>query len=109
VISENPAADSIVPTTIDPGAEVAYDDRSRIGKFIAQTFRDKILKEDTPEDTPLKGYEIAEAGIEGLNKLFGWEMALTRNNDENGDLKSLYFSSRTIKFNAPVKNNEQSQ
>ena len=109
VISENPAADSLVPTIIEPGAEVAYDDRSRIGKFIAQTFRDKILKEDTPEDTPLKGYEIAEAGIEGLNKLFGWEMALTRNNDENGELKSLYFSSKTIKFNAPVKNIEQSR
>jgi hypothetical protein len=109
VISKNPAADSLVPTIIEPGAKVVYDDRSRIGKFIAQTFRDKILKEDIPEDTPLKGYEIAEAGIEGLNKLFGWEMALTRNNDENGELKSLYFSSRTIKFNAPVKNIDQSR
>jgi hypothetical protein len=108
VISENQAVDSLVPTIIEPGFD-EYDDRSRIGKFIAQTFRDKILKEDTHEDTPLKGYEIAEAGIEGLNKLFGWEMALTRNNDENGELKSLYFSSRTIKFNAPVKNIEQSQ
>ena len=109
VISENPDADSLVPTIIEPGAEVLYDDRSRIGKFIAHTFRDRILKEDIPEDTPLKGYEIAEAGIGGLNKLFGWEMALTRNNDENGELKSLYFSSRTIKFNAPVKNIEQSR
>jgi hypothetical protein len=84
-----------------------YDDeRSNLSRFIAKTFRQKILKENTSKDSPLKAYEIAEAGVTGLNKLFGWEMALSKNNDENGELKSVYFSSKILKFNAPVKKTE---
>jgi hypothetical protein len=82
------------------------DERSRFSKFIAKTFREKILKEKTTKDSPLKGYEIAEAGVTGLNKLFGWEMALEKNNDTNGELKSVYFSSKILKFIAPVKKTE---
>jgi len=29
-------------------------------------------------EDPLTTYEIAEAGVEGLNKLLGWEMALVK-------------------------------
>lgn len=79
------------------------DTRSNIGRLLAKTFREKILKENTKLDTPLRVYEIAEAGITGLNKLLGWEMALKENNDGNGTLKSVYFSSKILKFNAPVK------
>lgn len=82
----------------------AYDDeRSGFNKFIARTFRGKILKEKQISEEPLKSYELAEAGIEGLNKLLGWKMALVKTNDQSGDLKSLYFSSKLLKFNAPVK------
>lgn len=82
---------------------------SKIGKFIAKNFRNKIMKENVHDDTPLKSYEIAEAGISGINKLFGWEMALSRNNDENGDVKSVYFSSKMLKFNVPVKKSTSSR
>jgi hypothetical protein len=85
---------------------IPEDGRSKIGRFISRTFREKLLKEKTPPDSPLKGYEIAEAGVSGLNKLFGWEMALDKKNDENGQLKSVYFSSKILKFNAPVKKSE---
>ena len=85
----------------------AFDDeRSNLSRFIAKTFRQKILKENISLNSPLKGYEIAEAGVTGLNKLLGWEMALDKNNDENGELRSVYFSSKILKFNAPVKKNE---
>ena len=85
------------------------DGRSNIGRFIAQRFRSKVLDEPAASDKPLKGYEIAEAGIEGLNKLLGWQMALTTKNDEKGDVKSVNFNSRMLKFNAPVKNNGSSE
>jgi hypothetical protein len=86
---------------------LAYDEeRSNISRFIAKTFRQKILKETTSLSSPIKGYEIAEAGVTGLNKLLGWEMALDKTNDENGELKSVYFSSKILKFNAPVKKND---
>ena len=79
------------------------DDRSSLDKFVARTFREKILKQKKAGEEPLKSYEIAEAGIEGINKLMGWDMALIKTNDEEGQLKSLYFSSKLIKFNAPVR------
>jgi len=83
-----------------------YDDRSNVSKFFAKTFHEKILKEEPSLNRPVKGYEIAEAGVTGLNKLLGWEMALDKKNDENGELRSVYFSSRILKFNAPVNKNE---
>lgn len=98
---------SLIASTVtyEPEAGGATDDnRSNVGRFLAQTFRSKVL--DETSDDPLKGYEIAEVGINGINKLLGWEMALSRNNDENGEVKSVYFSSRMLKFNAPVKNND---
>jgi hypothetical protein len=85
------------------------DGRSRFSKFIARNFREKLLKETKAQESPLKAYEIAEAGVSGLNKLLGWEMALDKRNDENGELKSIYFSSKMLKFNAPVKKSEPLQ
>ncbi len=85
----------VIPPDFDDG-------QSRFSKFIAKAFREKLLREKTPKDSPLKAYEIAEAGITGLNKLLGWEMALDERKDENGKLKSVYFSSKLLKFNAPV-------
>jgi hypothetical protein len=82
---------------------------SNVERFVAKVFREKILREKPTKETPLKGYEIAEAGVAGLNKLLGWEMALNEKNDENGDLKSVYFSSKILKFNAPVKKIEEEQ
>lgn len=77
--------------------------KSGFNEFIAKTFREKILRSKTPEKGSLKVYEIADAGINGLNKLLGWQMSLQKTRNEKGDLKSLYFSSKMLKFNAPVK------
>jgi hypothetical protein len=86
-------------------AEADDDGRSKIGMFITKTIREKFLREKSV-DRPLKGYELAKAGVEGLNKLMGWEMALDERKDLEGNLKSVYFSSKLLKFNAPVKKSE---
>jgi hypothetical protein len=91
------------PTINIPDVE---EERNPLGKFISKTFREKFLNEKSPSDTPLKGFEIAEAGVAGLNKLFGWQMALDMKNDDNGQPKSVYFSSQILKINAPVKKRE---
>jgi hypothetical protein len=85
------------------------DDRSNISKFLSRTFRKGILREKKVSDAPIQTYELAEAGIKGLNKLLGWQMALEKTADSAGGLKSLYFSSRMLKFNAPVRKNVGSQ
>jgi len=82
------------------------DDNSRLARFLARNFREKLLNEEDPAEDPLKTYEIAEAGIEGINRLLGWDMQLVRNTGEEGELKSLYFTSRLVKFNTPVKKEE---
>jgi hypothetical protein len=71
--------------------------------FIARVFREKILRSKTPENGSLKMYEVADASINGINRLLGWQMSLQKNRNKKGELKSLYFSSKIIKFNAPVK------
>jgi hypothetical protein len=71
--------------------------------FIARTFREKILKTKDQEKGNLKAYEIVDAGILGLNKLFEWNMSLRKNKNEKGEIKSFYFSSKLLKFNVPVK------
>jgi len=84
-----------------------YDDgRSKLSRFFARTFREKILKENKAKDSPLKAYELAKAGVSGLDKLLGWEMALDERKDANGLLKSVYFSSKILKFNTPIKKPE---
>ncbi len=100
---------SLVSSNIATREPTYYDpDRGRIKKFIASAFRTKILKDKMYNDAPLQPYELAEAGIGGLNKLLGWEMALVKTSDDEGELQSLYFSSRVLKFNAPVKKPDSS-
>lgn len=77
--------------------------RSNVQLFLARLFHEKIMKDKNAGTRPVQSYEIAQAGIKGLNKLFGWEIALHKNTDENGDIRSYNFSSGLLKFNAPVK------
>ncbi len=85
------------------------EDRRAIGKFIAKTFREIVLKEETADQSPIKGYEIAEAGVSGINKLFGWQMAFEKNSDSNGEVKSVYFSSKILKIQTPVNKPESAE
>jgi hypothetical protein len=86
-----------------------FDYRSNTGKFISRVFRKEIMKEEQPSESPLHAYEIAEAGIKGMNRLLGWDMAISRNTGEDGEVKSVYFNSRIISFRAPVKKNENGE
>jgi len=105
-LAEGLLPNSLAVSSISAPEYEEEDDRSSIGRFIARNFREKLLREEAPADSPLKGFEIAEAGVAGINKIFGWEMALDKNNNKEGELKSVYFSSRLLKFNAPVKKAE---
>jgi len=97
-----PEANAII--AFDPGyIPPLIDYRSNVQIFLARIFHEKIMKDTRSGTRPVESYEIAQAGIQGLNKLFGWEIALHKNTDENGDIRSYNFSSRLLKFNAPVK------
>lgn len=93
----------IAPAIMFLPGETTEDDRSRLNKFLARTFREKILRKDNISEEPVKPFEFAQAGIEGLNKLMGWEIDLVKTTDAEGEARSVYFSSRLLKFNIPVK------
>ncbi len=79
------------------------DGRSNVEKFFGKFFHEKIMHDPESAYKPVETFDLAEAGITGLNKLFGWQLALQRNTDESGEVKSYYFSSKLLKFNTPVK------
>lgn len=79
------------------------ENEGRFNRFIARVVRKNILKSDTTIQGNLKVYEIADAGIKGLNKLLGWQMSLEKEKNDKGEVESVYFSSRLLKFNAPVR------
>jgi len=106
VLNEKSTPNALIALNFKTDVSVSDDGRSRIRKFIAKTFREKILKENTNQDSPLKAFEFAEAGVSGLNKLLGWEMVLDEKKNSNGEPESVYFSSKILKFKAPVKKSE---
>ena len=61
------------------------------------------LKHYFRRNNPVGSFELAEAGITGLNKLLGWAMVLQQNPDGGKDPKSFRFSSRLVKINTPVR------
>lgn len=62
-------------------------------------FRQKVLGRDFPSAGPVKGYELAEVGVAGLNQLLGWEMSVNIESTGKGDINSLAFNSKLINFN----------
>jgi len=73
---------------------------------LAQLFRKKILKDENPDISPLRTYELAEAGIISLNRLLGWEMEFKKYKDESGEVKTIHFNSRLLGVNTPVNRSE---
>lgn len=103
ILAGNFYDNSLIPASNTVPSFIFDDGRSNVERFLARVLHENILKDETKGSQPVKGYDIAEAGINGINKLMGWEMAFEKNTDEEGNVKSIYFSSKMIKFNAPVK------
>ncbi|MDR2888033.1 MAG: hypothetical protein LBV26_08575 [Bacteroidales bacterium] len=74
---------------------------------LARIFRKKILNEETPDTSPIKTYELAEAGINGLNKLLGWKMDFKKISDESGNIKTVRFSSKLLTVQTSVANRDR--
>lgn len=77
------------------------DDAISIKSFIASNVKKRIFNKKKDK---IELFDIAQASIEGVNKLAGTNMSLERTYDKNGKPEKTKFTSRLIAFSAPVKN-----
>lgn len=69
--------------------------------FLAQSFNKRVLRKDKKT---LELFDIAQASVNGLNKVFGGNMKLERVYNDNGELDKTQFTSSLVAISTPVKN-----
>ena len=69
--------------------------------FLAESVNKKVFKKKKDK---IEMFDIAQAGVEGINKLTGGNMTLERIFDENGNPSKTEFTSRLLAFSTPAKN-----
>ena len=77
-----------------------------VRQFAIQQFKKEVLLEDPRKIDPdrITVWDLAEAGVIGVNRITGWNMSLTTEYDEEGDLSNLAFSSKVVSFTHSPKN-----
>lgn len=76
-------------------------DNLTLSQKVIRTFKKEILKEKESMINPDKFtlWDVADAGIRGINKTIGWEMEFNKKYSEDGELIALAFDSNIISFN----------
>lgn len=69
--------------------------------FLASTFNKTVLKKENKDR--IEFFDIAQAGVKGINKLTGSNMKLERKYDKNGIPDKTEFNSRLVAFSTPIK------
>lgn len=87
--------------TMDVVRNEPEEEAMSIAGFLASVFNEKILKKEKKERIEL--FDIAQAGVKGINKLTGSKMTLERKYNENGIPDKTEFASKLIAFSTPIK------
>lgn len=69
-----------------------------VREYLAYQFRKHILADEKPDAENLKAWEIADAGVRGLNKVLGWDMELKAGQNPEGRVNDISFTSQLIRF-----------
>jgi len=69
---------------------------------LAKKIKTDILKIDGTKRKPLTIWSLADAGINGLNKISGGNMKLERNFDKDGKLTAIAFNSKFLEFSTSI-------
>ncbi len=86
---------------------VAYDGRERaaIGSVVSRLTNLFARVADDEERDRLTFWDVADAGVKGINSIAGTEMRLERELDPDGQVVSLAFNSRLLAFERTVSVN----
>ncbi|MCB8995044.1 MAG: hypothetical protein H6538_05510 [Bacteroidales bacterium] len=63
----------------------------------------KVLGEKPAETNRISGWEIADAGLNGLNKITGSKMKLERKTSETGEITEYSFNSKLLSFSTQAR------
>ena len=94
-------ASSYAPMIRIPSAE----DVLSLPQLALKLFRERVLGQDPGlvKKTRFSMWEVAGAGINGINALAGTEMKLNREYDDKGQILAVSFNSRLLEVDAPVR------
>ena len=69
-----------------------------LSQMAVKTFKSEILKEEKNKINPDRFtlWDIADAGIRGINKIIGWKMEFDKEYNDDGELIALGFDSNTM-------------
>mgnify|MGYP005619382115 CR=1 FL=1 len=81
------------------GVESGYRPLS-LSEFALYKLKKSVLGEDAAKTAqrPFSMWDLADAGVRGVNRLMGWEMKLEREYNENGQIEYLAFESGALQF-----------
>lgn len=69
-----------------------------LSEYARKQLTEKVLGNKDPENTRLSAWQIANAGISGLNKITGGEMKLEKRACKDGSITSYSFNSKLLSF-----------
>ncbi len=95
----------VIPESSE-GENEAPADYLTLRELVARRLKRAVSAEESGEsgrEERITFLDIAEAGVRGVNRVSGSDMKLDRYYDENGDLTSYAFTSRTLSFSHEVK------
>jgi len=104
--------DQINTPAID-GTKITYSsvkDKSESVEYLSLTeyarkqLTEKVLGTKEVEKTHITAWEIADAGISGINKLTGGEMKLEKKTDQEGKIAAYSFDSKLLSFSTTSVN-----
>jgi len=69
-----------------------------LSDYARKQLSEKVLGNNDPGNTRLTAWQVADAGINGINKLTGGKMKLEKRTDADGSLTAYSFNSKLLSF-----------
>jgi len=73
-----------------------------LSEYARKQLTEKVLGNKAQENTRLTGWQIADVGISGINKLTGGEMKLEKKISQDGNLTAYSFNSKVLSFSRKI-------
>jgi len=69
-----------------------------LSEYARKQLSEKVLGNNDPENTKITGWQIADAGLSGINKITGGDMKLEKKTSLDGNLTAYSFNSKLLSF-----------